>query len=513
MSLFSSILFNRIKKQGYILLALALILLFFYPVIFTDKTFYFRDIHRWFYPMKYFLASSFRNGAIPYWCPNYFCGSPFISDIQSGVFYPLSIIFLLTPFYKAFNYFILSHFFLGFCFFYLFSKELGQSRKAAIFTSISYCFGGYTIATINTLNNLSTLIWLPAILWSFTMAIKRKQHHGYFLTVLFLCMAILGGEPQLFVIIMGILLLYGLICIPTKDALKEQTKIAIIIFILIASALIITMVQLGPTYIDYQLSARMGGVSYEEATKHSLTPSMLKHIFFPLRFPFHFTSNSNAYGNLFYGDEIPWLLTVYPGFFIMPLAILGIISDFSRKKIFWFLIFVISIVLALGNNTIVYRVFYKIFPFFRFPVKFMSLSNLSLLILAGYGADKLFSILRNFNIRSSLVFTFISIIMIIDLYSANNNLNPFCESDFYQKYHSHLKPIIDDPDRFRVYIEPEADVSPANLTVLENHIKWQSLLMPNLGVLYNLNQVDGTTGLELRYQYIITDILEKPWAE
>jgi hypothetical protein len=170
MSLLSSILFNRIKKHGYILLSLALILLFFYPVIFTDKTFFFRDIHRWFYPMKSFLASSFQNAEIPYWCPNYFCGSPFISDLQSGVFYPLSLIFLLSPFYKAFNYFILSHFILGFCFFYLFIKELGQSRKAAIFTGISYCFGGYTIACVNTLNNLSTVIWLPAILWSFTMA-------------------------------------------------------------------------------------------------------------------------------------------------------------------------------------------------------------------------------------------------------------------------------------------------------------------------------------------------------
>jgi hypothetical protein len=172
-----------------------------------------------------------------------------------------------------------------------------------------------------------------------------------------------------------------------------------------------------------------------------------------------------------------------------------------------------SIALALGNNTPVYRVFYETFPFFRFPVKFMFIASLSLLILTGYGADKLFSILRKFNIHSSLVFTFISIILIIDLFSANKNLNPFCESAFYQKYYSYLEPIIDDSDSFRVYIEPETDVSSANLTVLENHIRWQSLLTPNLGVLFNLNQVDGTTGLELRYQYIITEILKKPWAE
>jgi len=464
--------------------------------------------------MKYFLASSFQNGAIPYWCPNYFCGSPFISDIQSGVFYPLSIIFLLSPFYKAFNYFILSHFIFGFCFFYLFIKELGQSRKAAIFTSISYCFGGYTIATVNTLNNLSTLIWLPAILWSFTMAIKRRQSHGYFLTVLFLCMAILGGEPLIFLISVGLLLLYGLTCIPTNGLFKEQIKIPIIITILIVTSLIITIAQLGPTYIDYQLSVRMGGISYEEATRYSLTPGMLKHIFLPLRFPDNFVTDSSAYTDLFHvSGQIPWLLTVYPGFLIMPLAIFGLVSDISRKILFWFFIFIMAIALALGDNTPVYRLFYNIFPFFRFPVKFMSIASLSLLILAGYGADRLFSIFRNFNFRSSIVFTFISVILIIDLFSVHKNLNPFCESSFYQKYSPYIEPIKDDPDTFRVYIEPETDMSSTKLTIFGNHIRWQSLLMPNLGVLSNLNQVDGTTGLELRYQYIITEILEKSWIE
>jgi len=515
MYFFSDILFNRIKKQGYILLALALILLFFYPVIFTDKTFYFRDIHIGFYPLKCFLASSFQNGEIPYWCPNYFCGSPFISDIQSGIFYPISLIFLFSPFYRAFNYFILSHFFLGFCFFYLFVKELGQSRKAAILTGISYCFGGYTISSVNTLNNLSTIIWLPAILFSFTMAIKRKQYNGYFLTVLFLCMAILGGEPQLFVISVVLLLLYGLICIPTKDNLKEQTKTFIIIFILISSALIITMAQLGPTYIDYQLSTRMGGISYEEATRYSLIPSTLKHIFLPLRFPNNFATDLSGYKNLFPGDvAIPWLLTIYPGFLIMPLAILGLISNCSRVKLFWLFIFIITIAFALGNNTPVYRIFYIIFPFFRFPEKFISVSSVSLLILAGYGADRLFSILRNFNISSSLVFTFILIILIIDLFSAHKNLNPFCEYAFYEKYHANLEVIVNDPDTFRIYnADQDINKNSSYMSIYDQQQRWQSLLMPNLGVLHNTDQIIGRAGLLLAYQDVIIEILEKSWAE
>lgn len=37
--------------------------------------------------------------------------------------------------------------------------------------------------------------------------------------------------------------------------------------------------------------------------------------------------------------------------------------------------------------------------------------------------------------------------------------------------------------------------------------------MPNLGMLHPLSQVGGRTGLELRYQYFITELLKKPWQE
>ena len=38
-------------------------------------------------------------------------------------------------------------------------------------------------------------------------------------------------------------------------------------------------------------------------------------------------------------------------------------------------------------------------------------------------------------------------------------------------------------------------------------------MMPNLGVLNNVCHVDGRTALELRYQYLITEILKKSWSE
>ena len=507
---------RSLKRYYFLFIATILIILFFHPVIFSGKTFYFRDIHRWFYPMKFFLAESLRGGSIPYWCSNYFCGSPFMSDLQSGVFYPLSLVFFFFPFPWSLNIFIVLHFFLGFCFFYLFIKGIGLSRKAALITGISYCYGGYTIASINTLNNLSTLIWLPAILWAYQKATEKAYRPGYFFTILFLCMAVLGGEPQLFILCIGLLLVYGsLYNTKIHNLPRVCIRNILIIFGLIIAAFLITTLQLEITYLDYKHSARFGGISYEEASKFSLDINMLKHFIIPLPFNPGFVAGLDPLGKFFPGyREIPWLLTIYPGLLIVPMALFGLFFSFSRRILIWFILFIITLILAMGDTTPVHFFFFKIFPFFRFPVKFIFIASFSLLIMAAYGIDRLFSLLKQKGIRSTLVFGLMILCMILDLYSTHRDVNPFCKSDFYQYYHPSLQPIMDDPETFRIYSDPEIAIPPTlKRTILSHHVKWQVMVIPNIGILHDLSHVGGVPALELRYQYLITEILLRPWPE
>ncbi len=507
---------NKVYNYEYIFVALVLNILFFYPLIFSDNTLFFRDIHRWFYPMKYFLAKTLKTGSIPFWCPHLFCGSPFISDIQTGFFYPVSMVFLICPFPLSFNIYIITHFFLAFCFFYLLIREIGLSRESALFTSISFCFGGYAIASANTLNNLSTLIWLPAIIWSFHRAANQKGIKGYFLTVVFLCMSILGGEPQLFIMSIGILVACVITYIPEKNTYAYiPVKNLTIILILITSALLITVVQLGPTFYDYQHSVRLEGMSYKEATKFSMNYEMLKHFILPLRFPADFATDPRSMKNFFPGDgPIPWLLTIYPGFFILPLAILGIVANFSKKVMIWLVIFMISLFFALGDNTPVYHMFYKIFPFFRFPVKFMFPAGFSLLVIAGYGFDRLVLYLRQKRVRTGYLFCLTVLILIADLNSCHRNLNLLHNSSFYTYRHPAIQPILDDPETFRVFRDTAVYV-PGIIpdTIINRHLQWQLTIASNVGVMHNLDHAGGNTGLELRYQYFITETLLRPWKE
>jgi hypothetical protein len=517
MALFSDIpssLLRIGKRRFHIPVAAVLVILFFHNVILFNKTLFFRDIHRWFYPMKYFLASSFKNGSIPLWCSNYFCGSPFIGDLQSGVFYPLSLIFLFGPANTAFNLYILIHIFLGFIFLYFFIKELGLSSKTAFFAGIAYCFSGCLLSSVNTLNNLSAQIWLPAILWSATKAITKKNKSAYFLTIIFSCMSILGGEPQLYLMSITLLIFYCLFYFNHQNGIKYRANIFTLIIIMVISSILITFVQLGPAFMDYQLSVRSGGISYEEAARHSLYPLFLKHLLIPLKFSSDYVLSNDSLNQLLITHKnFPWLLTIYPGFLILPLALFGLITGYSKKLLFWLVIFLLTLILAMGKYTPVYYLFYKLVPLFRFPEKFMFLASFSLIIISAYGLEKFIRLIKRKPV-SHIVFYILLITLIIDLYYNHKYLNPSIDPGVFKITHEDLKPVIEDRDIFRIYTDQESiSPDPSSISIYKHQLMWQMMLFPNLGILNDIYHVDGTTGLELRYQYIITEILQKPWED
>jgi len=507
---------NRIRQLSLLLFTLSGVAVFFHNVVFTDETFYFRDIHRLFYPMKYFLAASLKSGSLPYWCRYYFCGAPFLSDIQSGVFYPISMVFFFFPYQHAFKLYILLHIALGFCFFYLFIRSTGLSKKAAIFTGVSFCYGGLTIASINVLNNLSTLIWLPAILWSFQNAIMSGYKSRFFLTVIFLCMAILGGEPQIFIMSVGLLLIYVVFMVPKKGSGRLSfLNSGILIVILTLAAITITMAQLGPTYQDYRNSVRFGGIPYADATAYSLEWNMLKHLIIPLRFDSDF-STTPAYMDRFFPGQgsIPWLLSIYPGFLIAPIALIGLFINCSRKIVFWLFIFLFGLILSLGRNTPFYHLFYYIFPFFRYPEKFIYLAGFGLLVISAHGIDRMMELLKSKGVHSIRLFIIMLLVLYADLYINHHHLNPTGDTRLYNYLPPDLKPILEDPTHFRIYVD-SSNVAPVkNFNSIQNtHILWQMTNMPNLGILHHLSHAGGTSGLELNYQYLITEILLKSWPE
>jgi hypothetical protein len=510
-------IWDKIRGKAYIFIALIAALIFFYPLVFAGQTLYFRDIQAIFYPMKYFLAQSLKSGSIPFWCPLYFCGAPFMSDIQSGVFYFPSLIFLVFSYPLSFNVYIVFHVFLCFCFVYLFIRVIGLSFPAAIFSAIAYSYGGYVLSSINLLNNLTVITWLPAMLWSYQRALAGKSFFNYILTIIFLCLAILGGEPQLFILSVIVTFCFGLVLISkNKMNVNSFMKYNLIFISMIMVALLITIIQWGPTFLDYQHSIRLKGFTFNEASQFSLSWDRLKHLLIPVSFNQLFGSDQAALTRLFPPrGAIPWLLSIYPGFLVVPLALVGVFSKPSRETIFWGIFFLLGIVFALGNNTLLYNFIYKIFPFFRFPEKFYFLANIGLVVLAGYGFESLMSIMTNYGVRTKYILLVVPLVLFADLYIAHANLNLTCKNGFYHFTDPSLKPVLQDNGLFRVYVDEDSFISRLSGSISINERQMISLAIKtsNIGIINNIHYADGHTGMELQYQWIITEILKKSWTD
>jgi hypothetical protein len=510
-------IWNKIKKNAYVIIALITAIIFFHPLLFAERTLYFRDINQIFYPMKYFLAHSLKSGIIPFWSPFYFCGAPFLSDIQTGSLYPPSLIFAVFSYPLSLNIYIVFHIFLCFCLAYSFMKQIGVSVSAAILAAIAYAYGGYVLSTINLLINLHVITWLPAILCFYHRALMTKLMRYYLLTILFFCLAILGGEPQLFILSAAIAYSFGIISTSRNiKGIKAFVNYTLIFAILITGSLLITIVQWGPTLLDYQNSVRARGFTFDEVTRFSMSWSTLKHLFIPFSLDQAFNGSLSLMKNLYPPDgNLPWLLSIYPGFIIAPLALLAVFFRTSRETIFWIILFLLGIILSLGHNTPLYYIIYSVFPFFRFPEKYFFLSCISMIILAGYGFDRLKILMARVGIKKIFISVLLPLILFIDLSLVNVHINPTCEIGFYKDNNPFIEPITSDHDLFRVYVDEKSFklLSDNSIPINYWHTIWQMMMLPNVGIIQNFHYVNGKTGLELEYQSIITNILRKSWPE
>lgn len=496
--------------------AAALALLFFHPVLFGGKTFFFRDFHRYFYPMKHTLAAAYADGNLPFWDPHNFCGEPFFSNIQTGVLYPPSALLALFPFPLSLNLYVVFHILLGVFFFHRFVTSLGCSRGAALITGISYGFGSCTVASINLLTSLSTLIWLPAVLWSYRAGTEGGRPRALFGTALFLSMAILAGEPQLFLMFAALLLLFALTRGgPGPQAERRRLGAALTVAVLVVTALAVTAVQLGPMYVDYLNSVRLKGVPYEAATSFSMSWGMLRHLFTPLNFPPDFGAWPGVMEDFFPGDgDVPWLLTVYPGFVVTPLALLGLVLAPGKDRFVWAGAFLAGLLLALGRHTPLYQAFYFLLPFFRYPEKFLFPASFCLLIVAAHGVDAVLARLARLGVSPKRMAVVLAVVLGADLYLAHGQMNPTVDAAFYRYRHPGLNALFASRERSRVYVDRDMTLPPrAARTVRATHIFWQLFLAPNLGAVAGVSQAGGESGVELNYQYVVTEILSRPWKE
>ncbi len=349
-----------------------------------------RDAFQFFLPIKQYIIDRLSAGELPQWFPYEGMGRPLLSIPSNGVFHPFTILYWLFPVQDAYRYSTLLSCLAASLGAYLLGRSLGLPRGGAFVSGTAFSGSGYIVSLTDNLLYLYSACMLPLFLAALEKTVRTGRLWHACVAALVWGSILLQGDIQTGYYYGFIALLW--VCMRSAKGLKAATMHVALI---VGLTLLIGGVQIIPAWTVFEHSDRA-----EAQTFHSTAVHWSTHPLRLLSFVFPFEGDDYEHeriARMLYAMSSPtigpggyWAESLYIG---IPAFVLAVMGCWRRREA---LVFVVlgggSLILALGQYGVLYDVFYRFVPLwsaFRYPEKLMSITSLSLCMLAGWGVDTL----------------------------------------------------------------------------------------------------------------------------
>jgi len=346
------------------------------PVALGSRTFYLRDVFLTHVPLKAFGAAELRAGRIPAFNPAWGLGQPFRGNPNALAFYPGNLLYLVLPFWSAFNLHYALHWLLAFLAMMALARGLGQGRAGALMAGITYAGSGWMLSALTYYNTLTVAAWWPLVLLGAVWGGRR----GIALGGIACGMALLGGEPVTAALGLVPLLLVAISRHGRWRGLATAVAIG-------ALGLLIALPQVVATLRVLPFTVRGGqGVSAAQAVDYTLHPLRLLELVLPFPFGWPTYIGPRAIWAVSVLPVVPLFLSLYAGIIALWLAAAAV-----RKHRAWAFLAMAGPLVAFaagmrGDLLVTFG-----FGLFRFPEKFVFWLALALPVLAGWGLERALS--------------------------------------------------------------------------------------------------------------------------
>ena len=377
------------------------------------------DAFTYFTPYRDYANAALRQGQLPLWNPYLFLGVPFLANIQAAVLYPLNWLFVTLWAPKALAWSAVLHVWLAAAFTYGYARRrIGLSQAAAWIAAAVFAFSGFLGGQVEHVNQLSAGAWFPLLLILFDEAVGAGANHrnpfsrrkrvspslrwrAVLVLGLLVALQLLAGHTQAAYINLFGLAVYGFWPLvgdrksqiadrrPQSAIRNPQSAFrnrVVVYVVAVALGLALAAAQLLPTLELSALSVRSGGLSYREAVSFSLKPRMLLYTLLP--------TYGEELGQAF-GTEGFTEYVAYVGVLGLALAAWGAWRGrpgWARRR--FIVLAALGFLLALGAYNPAYFLLYKLLPgfdLFRAPARWMFLYTFGAAMLAGLGAERVFT--------------------------------------------------------------------------------------------------------------------------
>ncbi|MFN8485886.1 MAG: YfhO family protein [Anaerolineae bacterium] len=380
------------------LLALAaLVIVFFAPILFLPDRWMPAgggDLSGFMYPYIRYATETLRSLHVPLWNPYLYSGAPFLADIQSSVFYPATLLLAALPIqvtYRQLEFLSVFHFWWAGAAMYITLRAWYRpalARPAALLGAAAFALSDVFFTHFGNLNLIASASWLPLVL----LGARLGGPGGVLLGAAALAMSALAGHTQPLVMILLALAVYAALAVGDWLAGRLRPGGAIAdtgagpgrTLLTIAG---ITLLGLGmaalvllPALELTQLTRRVG-LTYAEAAAYSLPLPALIGIVAP---------HLHGRGPAGFWASWPRVEVGYLGVLPLLLAVVGLSR--GRRAVFWAVLAVLALLLALGPATPLHGLFYQWAPGMaqlRAPARLVLLADFGIAGLAALGFDAL----------------------------------------------------------------------------------------------------------------------------
>lgn len=335
----------------------------------------------WF---RAFAFGHLRDGHLPLWNPHIFGGSPFLGSFASGMLYPPNWLEFVLPSNVAQNWYYAIHFYLAGLFTYWCGRARGLSQPASVLAGAMYMLGGPYFLHVYPGHPtvIGGMTWAPLVLLSIDRFVNTRRHRWIVAGAFGVAMQIYAGAQHFYLggIVFGAYAV--LLAMTTKSAWRERIRPVVGFSAVYGLAVLISAAQLFPALEARDESVRGAGVPIEFAATFSLPPENLATLLSP-----HVFGAVRDYFGRAYLWEVCLFVSVTGGM----LALSSLTHRDPRRRFAGTMV-VVSIVLALGYHTPLFKLLYHYLPgynTFRGSAKFGVFAGLFLSILAGIGLDQL----------------------------------------------------------------------------------------------------------------------------
>lgn len=361
-------------------------------------------------PYRYFISDYLWNGHFPFWNSFQNMGYPAYADPQSGMWSPITWLLMLFGKYtmKSLIIELLSYFVLAALGMYHFINTTFRHEKTAAVIGLCYGLSGLMVGTSQMMVFLAGVAWLPwclTALYRFSKSFHLK--HALFSGVL-IALHTSTASPA-YTIVLAYFYFFAFVYLFWRHKASKQALISLIkggSIMLFSSVLLLlpyiySFVEFAPYF------SRLTKLPYND---YLLADPFTIINYISFLFPYGVISNSE----MFQHTDLS-LRNGYIGLVGLLFFVYGCLRFYKNKKVLYLLVAVVFfLIVAMGNQTIIYQWLYHLpgFGVFRHPSFFRTYSLFAMLVIAAFGLKSFFVHYQKDTLLKKITIGFVAIIVL-----------------------------------------------------------------------------------------------------